>query len=745
MKEVNVLLTEDMDHVYGSVEEIVYRKEDTGYTIIDVLSEDGELITVVGLLPDIAAGEEVHFVGNYEQHPTFGRQFKAEVVERTMPQTAASMLKYLAAGTVKGIGPSTAAKIIEAFGEDAFDIIENDPDRLASIKGITKEKAKSISEEFRKTNSIREVMIRLESLGLTANEAINVFRVFGGNAVMRVTENPYILCISEIGIGFERADILASGISGSLDPSYRVKAGILHVVTYNLFSNGHTCLPREKLLSPCADLLDIDKDTVDITMDTLVSEKLLVDFTMDGKEFVSLPYIYEAEYKSAQRIKMMVKFPPAGRQTLDKEIEKLEKSNGIKYERLQREAIVTAVEKGVLILTGGPGTGKTTTLNGILELFERDGLNVVLCAPTGRAAQRMSEITGKEASTIHRLLEAERHSDERMTFAKNEHDPIDADVLIVDELSMVDVVLFSALLSALPLGCRLIMVGDTDQLPPVGAGSVLHDLLESGLLPVVELSEVFRQALESLIVTNAHAIVHGEEPELSRVDNDFFHMERTSGSQAVATIVDLYKNRLPKAYGYDPKADIQVLCPTKKGDCGTANLNRLLQEAVNPPAKGKNEIKNMQRTFREGDKVMQIKNNYNIQWVKKNGKGKAQKGEGIFNGDTGILLSIDRRAGSLKIDFDGREALYPSETLKELELAYAMTVHKSQGSEFEAVIMPVIDVPPNLCYRNLFYTAVTRAKKKMITIGNKSTILAMVENDRKIKRYSALKDLLKVE
>lgn len=739
------MLTENMDHVYGMVEEIIFRKEDTGYTIIDVASEDGELITVVGMLPDIAAGEEVHFVGNYEQHPTFGRQFKAEVVERTMPQTAASMLKYLASGTVKGVGPSTAAKIIEAFGEDTFDVIENKPEELSKIKGITREKAKAISEEFRKTNSTREMMIRLESLGLTANESINVFKVFGNNAVSRVTENPYVLCAADIGIGFERADALARGLADTINPAYRVKAGILHVVKYNLFSNGHTCLPREKLLTPCADLLDIDKDTVDITMDTLVSERQLTSLTIDDVEFVSLPYIYEAEYKAAQRIKMMVKFPPAGRETLDKEIEKLEKKNGIEYEKLQREAIITAASKGVLILTGGPGTGKTTTVNGILELFEHDGLNVVLCAPTGRAAQRMSEITGKEASTIHRLLEAERTGDDRMSFCKNENDPIDADVVIVDELSMVDVVLFSALLSALPLGCRLIMVGDTDQLPPVGAGSVLHDLLESGLLPVVELSEVFRQAMQSLIVSNAHRIVHGEEPELSRVDNDFFHMERQSGSVVAGTIIDLYKDRLPKAYGYDSVKDIQVLCPTKKGDCGTANLNRLLQEAVNPPAKGKNEYKNMVRIFREGDKVMQVKNNYNIQWIKKNGKGKATKGEGIFNGDTGIILEIDRRAGTMKINFDGREALYPAETVKELELAYAMTVHKSQGSEFEAVIMPVVDVPPNLCYRNLFYTAVTRARKKMITIGTKNTILAMVENDRKIKRYSALKYLLKVE
>ncbi|MBQ3897349.1 MAG: ATP-dependent RecD-like DNA helicase, partial [Clostridia bacterium] len=717
------MLTEDMDNLFGVAEEIIYRKEDTGYTVLDVASEDGELITVVGVLPEIAAGEEVHFTGSWDRHPTFGRQFRAESVERAMPSTAATMLKYLSSGAVKGVGPSTAVKIIEAFGEDAFDVIENDPERLAKIRGITAAKAKAISEEFRKTNEVREIMIKLEALGLTANESINVFRVFGGYAVLRVTENPYMLCIPEIGISFERADAIAAALPQATKPEYRIEAGILHVVAYNLSSNGHTCLPREKMLSPCADLLDIDKDTIDIAMDTLVEQRQLTAFEMDGKEYLSLPYIHEAECMAAYKIKMMVKFPPAGRRTLDKEIEKLEKANGITYEKLQKEAIMTAARKGVLILTGGPGTGKTTTVNGILELFERDGLNVVLCAPTGRAAQRMSEITGKEASTIHRLLEAERGSDDRMAFKRNEKNPIEADVLIVDELSMVDVILFSALLSALPIGCRLIMVGDNDQLPAVGAGSVLHDLLESGLLPVVELSEVFRQAMQSLIVTNAHRIVSGEEPDLSRVDNDFFHMERESSDKAVYDIIDLYRNRLPKAYGYDPVKDIQVLCPSRKGDAGTANLNRLLQEAVNPPAKGKNEYKNMARTFREGDKVMQIKNNYDIVWERRDARGKVEQGEGIFNGDIGTLLSIDRRAAVMKIDFGGRVATYPAESFKELELAYAVTVHKSQGSEFEAVIMPVIGVPPNLCYRNLFYTAVTRAKSKMITIGTRETIL----------------------
>lgn len=737
-------MTEELENLYGIAEEVVFRREDTGFTVLDVSTEDGELITVVGVLPDLFSGEEVHFIGHWDTHQSFGRQFRAEMCERTMPTTAAQMLKYLSSGAVRGIGPKIATKIVEAFGERSFDVIENHPDELAKIKGISADKAESISREFSEQNAVREIIVKLETFGLSPNECLAVYREFGSNSVKRINENPYLLCIPEIGISFERVDKMASDMENQPSPVYRVKAGILHVIAHNL-GNGHTCLPREKMLTPCAELLGVDKDTVDITIDTLTDEKQLCVAVIQNTEFLFLPYIYEAEYRSAQRIKMMVAFPLAGRATVSDEIDRLERINGIKYEKLQRQAIVTAVEKGVLILTGGPGTGKTTTVNGILSLFERDGLSVVLCAPTGRAAQRMSEITGKEAKTIHRLLEAERGSGGRMHFGKDERSPLDADVVIVDELSMVDVVLFSALLSALPLGCRLIMVGDADQLPPVGAGNVLHDLIESELLPVVRLDEVFRQAMKSLIVTNAHRIVRGEMPELTAVDNDFFHMERQNAYVAVKDIVSLYRDRLPRAYGYNPVQDIEILCPSKKGDAGTVNLNRLLQEAVNPAAKGKNEIKLQTKTFREGDKVMQVKNNYNIPWTRNLHAGRTEDGEGIFNGDTGIILEINRGSGILKIDFDGRITTYSASNLSELELAYAMTVHKSQGSEFQAVIMPVIDVPPKLCYRNLFYTAVTRARSKMITIGSKNQILQMVSNDRKIKRYSALKFFLKVE
>lgn len=737
-------MTEELENLYGIAEEVVFRREDTGFTVLDVSTEDGELITVVGVLPDLFSGEEVHFIGHWDTHQSFGRQFRAEMCERTMPTTAAQMLKYLSSGAVRGIGPKIATKIVETFGERSFDVIENHPDELAKIKGISADKAESISREFSEQNAVREIIVKLETFGLSPNECLAVYREFGSNSVKRINENPYLLCIPEIGISFERVDKIASGMENQPAPVYRIKAGILHVIAHNL-GNGHTCLPREKMLTPCAELLGVDKDTVDITIDTLTDEKQLCVAVIQNTEFLFLPYIYEAEYRAAQRIKMMVTFPPAGRTTVSDEIDRLERINGIKYEKLQRQAIVTAVEKGVLILTGGPGTGKTTTVNGILSLFERDGLSVVLCAPTGRAAQRMSEITGKEAKTIHRLLEAERGSGGRMHFGKDERSPLDADVVIVDELSMVDIVLFSALLSALPLGCRLIMVGDADQLPPVGAGNVLHDLIESELLPVVRLDEVFRQAMKSLIVTNAHRIVRGEMPELTAVDNDFFHMERQNAYVTVKDIVSLYRDRLPKAYGYNPVQDIEILCPSKKGDAGTVNLNRLLQEAVNPAAKGKNEIKLQTKTFREGDKVMQVKNNYNIPWMRKLHAGRTEDGEGIFNGDTGIILEINRGSGILKIDFDGRITTYSASNLSELELAYAMTVHKSQGSEFQAVIMPVIDVPPKLCYRNLFYTAVTRARSKMITIGSRNQILQMVSNDRKIKRYSALKFFLKVE
>lgn len=728
---------ENIEAFSGTVEDCTFRNEETGFTVLDISAEDGELVTVVGVLPDIAPGEEVRFYGRWDTHAKFGKQFRAESVERKMPETVAQMLKYLSSGAVKGIGPSTAEKIIEAFGEDTFRVLGENPERLSEIKGISKRKAEEISERFNEQYSVRESMIALEEYGLTPSEAMKVYGVFGSYSKDEIERNPYVLCSRKVGINFERVEAIAGRLPVRPDEAFRINAGIIHVLTHNL-GNGHTCIPREKMLKPCSMLLGTDHDTIDIAMDGLVETGELKQAVLDGKEFVFLPEIYSAEMGSAEHIGQILKFPPAGAETLDRDIERLEKEQNIKYEAKQREAIVTAAEKGILVLTGGPGTGKTTTLAGILSLFEEQGLRVSLAAPTGRAAQRMSEITGREASTIHRLLEAERGPGGTTVFARNGHNTLETDAVIVDELSMVDIVLFSCLLDALPIGCRIVMVGDPDQLPPVGAGNVLEDIIDSGLLPVVKLDEVFRQAMESLIVSNAHLVVKGEMPVLDRVDNDFFHLERNDASSTASDIVSLYRDRLPKAYGYDSVRDIEILCPTKKGEVGSVNLNRTIQMKINPPSDDKAEITLKNRCFREGDKVMQTSNDYSLVW-EKNGT----EGNGIYNGDVGIIRKISRTSGIVEIDFDGRITEYPVEKLGDLDLAYAVTVHKSQGSEFEAVIMPVIDVPPQLCYRNLFYTAVTRARSKMITIGKYTQIEAMVGNNRKTGRYSALKDFLK--
>lgn len=726
----------DTERLYAVAEEVTFRNETTGFTVLDVSSEDGEFITVVGVLPEISPGESLVLHGTWDTHPAFGRQFKVVMCERNVPSSVSSMLKYLSSGTVKGIGPSTAVKIIEEFGEDSFKVLENHPEELAKINGISKAKAEKLSRLFNEQFADRQMMISLESLGLSPSECVYAYKAFGTSAYKAVSDNPYILCDPCIGVSFDRADDIAFSLDKKPSPEYRINAGIIHVVAHNT-GNGHTCLPREKLLAPASELLSTNNDTVDIATDNLIADRQLVEIDMNSREFVFLPVMYNAEKSAAEAVSFRIKFPPAGKNALESKINKTEKEIGIKYEGLQREAIMTAVSKGILILTGGPGTGKTTTLNGIIRLFEEDDLRIALTAPTGRAAQRMSEITGRNAQTMHRLLEAGHENDGSMEFGRNSQNPIEADVLIADELSMVDILLFSGLMNALPVGCRLIMVGDSNQLPAVGPGNVLHDLIDSKLIPVVTLNEVFRQALQSTIVSNAHRIVEGRMPELSKNDNDFFHMERNDPSRALSDVVSLYTERLPKAYGYDPISDIQILCPSKKGMLGTQNLNHIIQNSINPSEKGKDEIKSLSRVFRTGDKIMQIKNDYNIVWEKDD-----IKGTGIFNGDIGFIKSIDKKLGIMRADFDGRLATYPLTSFSEIELAYAVTVHKSQGSEFKAVIMPVIDIPTQLRYRNLLYTAVTRAREKMITVGRASEIKNMVDNDKKIKRYSALRYFL---
>ncbi len=723
--------------ITASVEEVTFQNPANGFTVMDV-SMDDDYFTAVGVMPGVTAGETVTLTGTFTIHQSFGRQFKVSAFSRCMPETTEQIYKYLASGVIRGVGPKKAMSIIEKFGSQTLEILDTAPERLALIKGISEEQAKSIGAEFKKQYAMRTVMLGLEKYGFTPTECVKLFRKLGINAVEKVEENPYMLCGLGIGITFERAEIIESKLPKKPLPDYRISEGIVHVVRHNSNSRGHTCIPREKLLTPCSDLLSVTQDEIDIAIDKLVNTAQLKLHIIDGKEYIFLPSSYNAERKIADRIDIIANFPPSGAPLLSNWIEETEKFNQIKYEDQQRIAIATAAKKGLLVLTGGPGTGKTTTIKGIINIFQYQNLDIALAAPTGRAAKRMSEVTGMEAKTIHRLLEVEWDEDDKPYFRRNIENPLECDALILDELSMIDIHLFANLLEALPLGCRLILVGDSDQLPPVGSGNVLHDLILSEKLPVVCLNQVFRQAMESKIITNAHKIVNGEMPDLANDGKDFFHMERPNPYLSAQTVVSLCSERLPKAYGWDSFSDIQVICPSKKGETGTQNLNRLLQSALNPQDKDKNEITIAGQIFRTGDKIMQVKNNYNIEW-----ESADDKGRGIFNGDIGILRRIDMKTGTIEVDFDGRVASIPAESLSEIELAYAVTVHKSQGSEFKAVILPTIGIVPNLAYRNLLYTAVTRAKEMLITVGSAEQIEYMTYNDKKAKRYSALKAFLK--
>ncbi len=719
----------------GVVDEVVFHNTVSGFTVLQI-NCDGELVSAVGVVSEIAPGEEVKLEGKWVSHDVFGRQFKFEACRRSLPDTAAKLFRYLSSGAVKGVGPKLAAKIIERFGENSFDVLENDPERLAVINGISKDKARKISDEFRRLTSLRQVLLELENYGVTPTESTTIYKYFGVNAVNVIKENPYILFGTINGFSFERSELIAEAMGLPPDSVYRRRAGIIYIVTHNL-SNGHTCIPRRKLISPCCDRLDMTEEETNSTIDELIDSKQLVSDTVSGEEFIFLPRLYMAEKQIAEKLALMTKFAPSAISTIESDIDTIEEVTGVHYAGKQREALKTAGEKGMLVLTGGPGTGKTTAVKGIIEVFRKKHVDVLLCAPTGRAAKRLSEVCGQEAKTIHRLLEVEWDDTEKPTFNRNVENPLKCGALIVDEMSMVDAELFASLLDALPLGARLILVGDSDQLPSVGPGNVLTDIIGSGCIPVVCLTEIFRQAQKSLVVMNAHRIITGEMPELTKTDSDFFFMKRDN-SQTPETVASLLSKRLPDAYGFDPFTDIQVLCPSRKGDSGTVNLNRLLQSSLNPKHKTKNEVTTAGgKLFREGDRVMQVKNNYRLEWHRG-----AEEGEGIFNGDIGILKKINYAAGTMTIEFDDRTADYPTDNLSELELAYAVTVHKSQGSEYPAVILPLSGVQPLLLYRNLLYTAVTRAKKMLVIVGNEEIIFRMVQNNRQNKRYSALKEFL---
>lgn len=723
------------EQLTGLVEAIVFTNPDNGWTVLE-LDTGSDLVTVVGTLPTVQVGESLRLQGGYTEHPTFGRQFRATACESSLPTDATTILRYLASGAVRGIGPSTAVKIVDRFGADSLRILEEEPEKLAKIKGISLNKAREMGQSFCSQFGLREVVMAFSGYGLTPNEALRCYKKFGPYTLNRVKENPYILCTSGLYIGFERADHIAMAMNGDKADPHRLEAGALYVLKHNT-GNGHTCLPRDKVVQAASQLLDVTIDTIDAVIDRMVADEVLRVDTFGERTFLFLPYLYEAEMFIAVRLQLMNIGCPVSREDLQLRIDAMERNFGITYEEQQREAMIAAIEKGTLILTGGPGTGKTTTLRGIITLLESMGETVFIAAPTGRAAQRIAELTGHEAKTLHRLLEVKWDDSDTPTFERNERNLLEADAVVVDEMSMVDAVLFENLLRAMKTGCRLIMVGDSDQLPAVGAGCILQDLMASGTIPVARLDKVFRQALESRIVVNAHRIVAGDGLQIDNTGDCFF-LPRNTAKDVVQTVLDLCHRRLPNAYGYTALDGLQVLCAGKKGDIGTVELNRRLQQLINPSQESKTEITVEGITLRVGDKVMHTRNNYDIPWQRDDGTC----GQGVFNGDIGVLEEIHLREGNLSVRYDDRVAQYTKQDIQDLELAYAITVHKSQGSEFDAVVMPVFRNTANLCYRNLLYTAVTRAKKLLILVGSMDTLQQMIANDRKTLRYTGLRTFI---
>lgn len=722
-------------HIEGTVENVLFKNENNGYIVLD-LDAGGSLITVVGELGDIETGEGLILEGHYVTHQKFGTQFQAEYCERKLPDTVVNIEKYLSSGAVKGIGPSLARRIVNVFGSQTLEIMENEPYRLSEIKGISAKKCEEIAAEAKKIFSLRCIMSYLSQYEIKSHFAMKTYQKFGENAIDMVKVNPYLLCGDSIELDFRKADEIAHDLHIERNSDKRIIAGIQYILKANS-ALGHSCVPLDVLVPKTTNALNVGERDFYSSYNTALDDNELFEYIKNEREYVYLPDYYYAEKFISDRIHILRDFTSPEDYDYSAMIDIEEQEHKIKYEKIQRQAITSAISKGLMILTGGPGTGKTTTLNAIISIFEKQGCNVLLAAPTGRAAKRMSDLTGYEAKTIHRLLEVEFDVGGRLRFKHNENNPLDCDVLIIDEMSMVDVLLFESLLRAVRLGCKLIMVGDSDQLPSVGAGNLLRDIIDSKVVTVIELKEIFRQARESCIVTNAHKIVSGEYPDLTQKSNDFFFFKRDNFDKAVQLVIDLAKTRLPAAYKYSPTDDIQVLTPSRKGTLGTVELNKVLQDELNPPADSKPEYKSYVYTFRVGDKVMQTKNNYDIVWRKDD-----EQGTGIFNGDIGKIININRATMCAVLDFDGRVASYPFDLLSQVELAYAITVHKSQGCEFEAIIMPVLGGFEKLYYRNLLYTAVTRAKKLLILIGSEEKIRSMVDNNRRTRRYTCLKSML---
>ena len=729
----------------GYVEHIVFRNNDNGYTVFQLVSEEEEL-TCVGLFSVLAEGELVQVSGYMKEHPLYGEQLQVEQYELLAPEDETAMERYLGSGAIKGIGAAMAARIVRRFKGDTFRIIEEEPERLAEVKGISEKKAIEISAQMEEKKDLRQAMIFLTQYGISVPLAVKIYQQYGNRTYQVVEENPYRLADDISGIGFKIADEIASRIGIHTDSDYRIRSGLLYVLL-QATGEGHTCLPKEDLLHRASALLGVEEEQMETQLMNLCMDRKLVMKEQNGKVMVWYGQYYYMELNVAKMLHDLNLECEMEESQIVKKLSKVEKQASITLDEMQRKAVVEAVKNGVLVITGGPGTGKTTTINAIIRYFETEDMEILLAAPTGRAAKRMTEATGWEAVTIHRLLELSGvPSDDRSTasFERNEENPLEADVIIIDEMSMVDIFLMNALLKAVSVGTRLILVGDINQLPSVGPGCVLKDIIRAGSCPVVQLTRIFRQASQSDIIVNAHKINRGEHVTLDNKSRDFFFLQRQDPNVILRVVLALVQEKMPRYVDARP-TDIQVLTPMRKGSLGVENLNEMLQRYLNPPSPEKNEKETARGRFREGDKVMQIKNNYQIEWEARNRYGIAiDKGTGIFNGDMGIVQQIDLLAETMEVLFDDyRTVTYSFQMLEELELAYAVTIHKSQGSEYPAVVIPLLTGPRMLMNRNLLYTAVTRARSCVTLVGSPETFAQMIDNASEQTRYSGLYDRIR--
>ena len=726
---------QELEILQGTIAAVVYQNYDNGYSVLRLNADNGQTVTVVGTIPLPCMGERLMVTGKWTSHASYGKQFEAEFLERMMPQSANEILAYLSGRVIKGIGPRIAARIVQHFGDDTLRIMEREPERLSEISGITDKRALEIGEEFRLQVGMRSLLEFFALHHLSAELAVKTYKLYGEAAMDMLYDDPYLLTEEGLEAPFGAVDRFAIDLGFAGDDPRRVKAGLFFELRYNLTA-GHSFLPEEKLVGATSMLLSVETSVAQNALERLIESEQLVRCVLAGITVVYLPALYEAEAYCAARLTEFADCHYPKSAFFSRMVKKAAQDGGFTYSAEQAQAIEEAATTGLLLVTGGPGTGKTTIVNGILSLYDQMGMKYALAAPTGRAAKRLTEVTGQEASTIHRLLGAgiDPHSGE-LFFSKNEEDPLKVDAVIVDEMSMVDVLLLHSLLKAIPQRARLILVGDPDQLPPVGPGFPFNDMLRAKTLPTVRLTEIFRQAQESLIVMNAHSVNAGNMPELRNRKSDFFFLPCRSEEEVAQTIQGLCQTRLPKNMGI-PSEEIQVLSPTKKGGAGTFQLNKILQASLNPPAPDKKEKALGEILFREGDRVMQIRNNYDILWKKTDG---SQVGAGIFNGDVGIIQAIDMNLEQVTILFDDRIADYDFTQLIELEPAYAMTVHKSQGSEYRAVVLSAWNASPYLLSRSILYTAITRARELLIIVGREETIGAMVQNAKVGRRYTGLK------